>query len=60
MTDADGTDEDLKQKADDAIADLPAETAAGNADPAGGVSTDPKKYEDEHAGQYTEGSPEQS
>jgi hypothetical protein len=59
MTNADGTD-DLKQKADEDIADLPAETAAGNADPAGGVSTDPKKYEAEHAGQYTEGSSEKS
>lgn len=48
--------DDLKKQADEDIADLPAETAAGNADPAGGVKGDPKQYEEEHEGRYGEGS----
>lgn len=50
------TNDDLRKQAGEDIADLPAETAAGNADPAGGVQTDPKQYEKEHEGQYGEGS----
>lgn len=52
--------DDVKKQADDDIAELPAETAAGNADPAGGVQTDPKQYEKEHEGQYGGGSSGQS
>ena len=34
--------DELREKAREHIADLPAETALGNADPAGGVDDDPK------------------
>jgi hypothetical protein len=35
-------DDDLKARAKDYVEHLPAETALGNADPAGGVDDDPK------------------
>jgi hypothetical protein len=54
------SNDDLKKQADEEISELPAETAAGNADPAGGVETDPKQYEQEHEGQYGTGSSDQS
>lgn len=44
--------DDLKKQADEAISGLPAETALGNADPAGGVAGDPGRYEQQHAGQH--------
>jgi hypothetical protein len=50
------SNDDLRKQADEEMAELPAETAAGNADPAGVVDTDPKKYDEEQAGRYTEGS----
>ncbi|GAB4082104.1 hypothetical protein GCU67_19580 [Modestobacter muralis] len=34
--------DELKARAKDYVEHLPAETALGNADPAGGVDTDPK------------------
>ena len=34
-------DDDLKARAKDYVEHLPAESALGNADPAGGVDTDP-------------------
>ncbi len=34
--------DDLEARAKDYVEQLPAETALGNADPAGGVDTDPK------------------
>ncbi|MCU1603832.1 MAG: hypothetical protein JWP46_297 [Modestobacter sp.] len=37
-----GPDEDLKARAKERVEQLPAETALGNADPAGGVDDDPK------------------
>ena len=36
------SDDDLKARAKQHIQQLPAETALGNADPAGGVDDDPK------------------
>lgn len=54
------SNEDLKKQADAEIAELPAESAAGNADPAGGVDTDPKTYEQEHEGQHGGGSASRS
>jgi hypothetical protein len=35
-------DDDLKSRAKEHVQQLPAETALGNADPAGGVDEDPK------------------
>jgi hypothetical protein len=35
-------DDDLRQRAKEHVQQLPAETALGNADPAGGVDEDPK------------------
>jgi hypothetical protein len=35
-------DDDLRERAREHVQQLPAETALGNADPAGGVSEDPK------------------
>jgi hypothetical protein len=40
--------DDLRERAREQVERLPAETALGNADPAGGVDTDPKAYEEEH------------
>lgn len=37
--------DDLEARAKDYVDHLPAETALGKADPAGGVDTDPKAYE---------------
>jgi hypothetical protein len=39
-------DEDLKARAKDYVEHLPAETALGNPDPAGGVDADPKTFEE--------------
>jgi hypothetical protein len=36
------SDDDLKARAKEHVQQLPAETALGNADPAGGVDDDPK------------------
>ena len=36
---------DLEARAKDYVEHLPAETALGNADPAGGVDADPKAFE---------------
>ena len=41
-------DDDLRERARERVEKLPAETALGNADPAGGVDEDPKTYEREH------------
>jgi hypothetical protein len=60
MSNSGSTNDDLKKQADEAISDLPAETAAGNADPAGGSQTDPEQYEKEHGGQYADGGSGQS
>jgi hypothetical protein len=38
--------DDLESRAKDYVEHLPAETALGNADPAGGVDSDPKGYEE--------------
>ena len=35
-------DDDLRERAREHVQQLPAETALGNADPAGGVDSDPK------------------
>jgi hypothetical protein len=35
-------DDDLRERAREHVQQLPAETALGNADPAGGVTDDPK------------------
>jgi hypothetical protein len=35
-------DDDLRERAKEHVQQLPAETALGNADPAGGVDDDPK------------------
>jgi hypothetical protein len=40
--------DDLRERAREHNEKLPAETALGNADPAGGVDSDPKTYEEEH------------
>jgi hypothetical protein len=37
--------DDLEARAKDYVEHLPAETALGNADPAGGVESDPKAFE---------------
>jgi hypothetical protein len=37
--------DDLRERAREHVEQLPAETALGNADPAGGVDEDPKAYE---------------
>jgi hypothetical protein len=55
MSTSDSSNDDLKKKADEEVSNLPAETAAGNADPAGGVDTDPKTYDEEQAGRYADG-----
>jgi hypothetical protein len=39
-------DDDLKARAKDYVEHLPAGTALGNADPAGGVRTDPKPIDE--------------
>jgi hypothetical protein len=39
-------DDDLKARAKDYVEHLPAESALGNADPAGGVDTDPKPIDE--------------
>jgi hypothetical protein len=39
--------DDLEARAKDYVEHLPAETALGNPDPAGGVATDPKAFEEE-------------
>jgi hypothetical protein len=38
--------DDLETRAKDYVEHLPAETALGNADPAGGVDADPQTFED--------------
>ena len=38
--------DDLEKRAKDYVEQLPAETALGNADPAGGVESDPKTYDE--------------
>ena len=38
--------DDLKARAKDYVEHLPAETALGNADPAGGVDADPRTFEE--------------
>ena len=40
--------DDLRERAREHVEQLPAETALGNADPAGGVDSDPKDFEGEH------------
>jgi hypothetical protein len=40
--------DDLRERAREHVEQLPAESALGNADPAGGVDSDPKTYEGEH------------
>jgi hypothetical protein len=40
--------DDLRERAREQVEKLPAETALGNADPAGGVDADPKAYDEEH------------
>ena len=39
-------DDDLRERARERVEQLPAETALGNADPAGGVDEDPKIIDD--------------
>ena len=39
-------DDDLRERAKQHVEQLPAETALGNADPAGGVDTDPKPIDE--------------
>jgi hypothetical protein len=39
-------DDDLRERARQHVQQLPAETALGNADPAGGVDEDPKILDD--------------
>jgi hypothetical protein len=43
-------EDDLRERARERVEQLPAETALGNADPAGGVTDDPKVL-DEAAGE---------
>ena len=38
--------DDLEARAKDYVEQLPAETALGNADPAGGTDTDPETFEE--------------
>jgi hypothetical protein len=38
--------DDLEKRAKDYVEHMPAETALGNADPAGGDQTDPKAFEE--------------
>jgi hypothetical protein len=38
--------DDLEKRAKDYVEHLPAETALGNADPAGGTDADPKTFEE--------------
>jgi hypothetical protein len=38
--------DDLRERARKHVEQMPAETALGNADPAGGVDEDPKAYEE--------------
>lgn len=53
MSTGGSSNDDLRQQADQELSGLPAETALGNADPAGGVQADPQQYDREHAGQHT-------
>jgi hypothetical protein len=39
-------DDDLRERAREHVEQIPAETALGNPDPAGGVNEDPKAYEE--------------
>ena len=39
-------DDDLRERAKQHVQQLPAETALGNADPAGGVDADPQTFEE--------------
>ena len=39
--------DDLRERAREHVEQLPAETALGNADPAGGVDSDPKDFKGE-------------
>jgi hypothetical protein len=43
-------DDDLRERAREHVEELPAETALGNPDPAGGSTEDPKAYDQEHEG----------
>ena len=43
-------DDDLRERAREHVEELPAETALGNPDPAGGSTDDPKAYDKEHEG----------
>jgi hypothetical protein len=47
-------DDELRERAREHVEQLPAETALGNADPAGGSTEDPKAYEEAH--EHGEGS----
>jgi hypothetical protein len=40
-------DDELRRRAHDRMQDMPAETALGNPDPAGGSSEDPKAIDEE-------------
>ncbi len=42
--------DELREKAKEHIADMPAETALGNADPEGPTDETPKEWEAEHPG----------
>jgi hypothetical protein len=46
--------EDLKARAKDYVEHLPAETALGNADPAGGSTDDPQLYDENADGRKQE------
>lgn len=46
--------DDLEARAKDYVEKLPAETALGNADPAGGVDADPKAFEEAVAKKHQE------
>jgi hypothetical protein len=41
-------DDDLRERAREHVEQIPAETALGNPDPAGGVDEDPKAYDEAH------------
>jgi len=43
-------DDDLRERAREHVEQMPAETALGNPDPAGGSSDDPKAYDEEAKG----------
>ena len=47
-------DDDLRERAREHVEQMPAETALGNPDPAGGSTEDPERYDEDEKGKHGE------